>query len=1029
MNEPSTPFQVIALYPYKSDFEDDLNFDKDQIVTVTNIEDDQWYFGEYVGERGQLLEGIFPKGFVAVHEKPSDKPKAAEPTAEPANSTASVALSHGSDRGVEQNNWEDPNDPSVSKMKNKVSMFDQGTSEPAPLPRNSTFFGDSKDASVKKTVVADPSHHYTPPTAFAHSEKKQREQPAKVDIPEPVNRGDFTESPKEDLPKMSLKDRIAKLQEQQQQQLRREQEKKAKKSKKRESITSEGDNAPLDLEKPQQPQHDPLRAGSKNDDALNDLNEGVEGLKLDEKPGTKDFEEPPPVPVSPERYGYESQGLKKEQPEERPQESARESMGFIESREPDGDKEAEEGGEEEEEEEEEARRAALTQKIARMADAGRYGGVPVGFNPFGMPTAVPPSGEPKKRKSTTKSFDSQEKERAPPKVVPIMPFADPNAVSFLNNPPAEHDNNAEDEVEEEIEEFETREPVKNTDEMDDRGVINNAEQESFYSQERNLPLDSGSKPAVSHSSNRQSAFVEPDMAPLDNKSEQKEPPATVEPSAPSVPSAPPVPPISPERYHPDDELRTPVDDHLSQAPKPPVSSLDNFSHSNDYDFSEPQSWGSPPEPQIPPIPNSLDPNSSPTSSRTGVSVPHRPSRGSSLRDSGPGAARPTSTMFHSRGDAPSSPEDFDHPRGAISMTGVPDFPYTPAPPVPAALSGGDTREASSNTPSGVPPIPTSPPGHGGRPSSVYSGDSGSATSHTRGVPSVPRSIPPIPGSPSAPGPHPPVAGQSPSEKLNTMSRTATFSTKDGSGSAEGKTIRFSSEDSWWLEKKFPSHAFGQKVNCLMEVDDHLIKKKLHESYMVRDFYFLFEDYSQLHFSVNFDTSNPHATVQASQEHIPLKNQPQLLEEYAQRYGSYALHRAGSLVGSHTNGLIPAILSHLENEVIHPIEGRTFGASIFAHNAGEAVHTQDVAQIRPGDILVMRKAKFDVLMKSGSREIISVGTDTPHVAIIAGYEFPKGKFQVIEEHSGKVVTSSYKIHRMKAGRLKVFRFVGRDYVGW
>ncbi|GAV54789.1 hypothetical protein ZYGR_0AS01120 [Zygosaccharomyces rouxii] len=1043
MCDPSTPFQVIALYPYRSDFEDDLNFDKDQIVTVTNIEDDQWYFGEYVGEGGQLLEGIFPKGFVTIHEKSSGK-STVEPTAAAAITAESAAepvpsieSSHENDKDVDQSNQVDPMDPSVSKMKNKVSMFDQGTSEPAPLPRNSTFFGDSKDTSVKKTVMADPSHHYTPSTSFANVERKQREQPARVDIPEPVNRGESMESPEEDLPKMSLKDRIAMLQEQQRQQLQREQEKKAKKSKKRESTTGEGDTAPLDLENPEQPQHDFKHAASIKDNGLNHLNEGMEDLNLNEKRRIRDFEEPPPIPVVPERFEYDSHGLKEEKSEEHHQEPAKEAIGFTESRELDSNKEADDGEDEEEEEEdeEEARRAALTQKIARMADAGRYGGVPVGFNPFGMPTAVPPAGEPKKKKSAAKSSEPHVEERAPPKVVPIMPFADPNAVSFLNNQPAKHIHDAEDDIEEEREEFESKEPVKHTDELGTHGVSNDPEQESGYAQENTSLLESESKPTVPHSSNRQSTFMEPTMTHYDNESGQKDPPSLTEqpePLTPSAPSAPPVPPISPERYHRQDELKNAVGEHLQQVSKPRASNSDDISfHSNDHSFNEPQSLGSPSEPQIPPIPASLDPSSSPTFSRTGASVPRRPSRGSSLRESEPSGARPSSILFHSQDGAPSSPKSFDHPKSAHSVDGVSDLPPAPAPPIPGAVSGddADAREAPSGASSGAPPIPPFPPDHGAKRTSVHSNDTGSSTTHNRSVPSVPSAIPPAPGSPPTPGSRPPIAGQSPSEKLSTVSRAGTFNSKEGSGTAEGKTLKFNSEDSWWLKKEFPLHAFGQRVHCLMEVDDHLIKKKLNENYMVRDFYFLFEDYSQLHFSVNFDASNPHTTVQASQEYIPLRNQPQLLEEYAQRYGSYILHRASSLVGSHTNGFVPAILSHLENEVVPPIEGRTFGASIFAHNAGEAVRTQDVAEIRPGDILVIRKAKFDVLMKSGSREIISVGAETPHVAIIADYEFPKGKFRVIEEHSGKVVSSSYKLHRMRAGRLKVFRFIGRDYVGW
>ncbi|ODV63365.1 Bbc1 Sh3 domain complexed with A peptide from Las17, partial [Ascoidea rubescens DSM 1968] len=58
------PFKVRAVYEYASDYPDDLVFDADQIITVTSIEDDEWYAGTYTGKNGQPLEGIFPKNFV-----------------------------------------------------------------------------------------------------------------------------------------------------------------------------------------------------------------------------------------------------------------------------------------------------------------------------------------------------------------------------------------------------------------------------------------------------------------------------------------------------------------------------------------------------------------------------------------------------------------------------------------------------------------------------------------------------------------------------------------------------------------------------------------------------------------------------------------------------------------------------------------------------------------------------------------------------------------------------------------------------
>src|SRR5699024_10606028 len=67
----SPPFTVKAIFEYASDHDDDLPFPIGQIVTVTAIEDDEWYYGEYPDDSGSKLEGIFPKNFVEKYDPPA----------------------------------------------------------------------------------------------------------------------------------------------------------------------------------------------------------------------------------------------------------------------------------------------------------------------------------------------------------------------------------------------------------------------------------------------------------------------------------------------------------------------------------------------------------------------------------------------------------------------------------------------------------------------------------------------------------------------------------------------------------------------------------------------------------------------------------------------------------------------------------------------------------------------------------------------------------------------------------------------
>ncbi|KAK4691090.1 myosin tail region-interacting protein MTI1, partial [Lecanoromycetidae sp. Uapishka_2] len=62
------PFRVKALYDYNSKEDDDLKFPNGQIISVTDEEDADWYFGEYQDDTGNKQEGLFPKNFVKIYE-------------------------------------------------------------------------------------------------------------------------------------------------------------------------------------------------------------------------------------------------------------------------------------------------------------------------------------------------------------------------------------------------------------------------------------------------------------------------------------------------------------------------------------------------------------------------------------------------------------------------------------------------------------------------------------------------------------------------------------------------------------------------------------------------------------------------------------------------------------------------------------------------------------------------------------------------------------------------------------------------
>ena len=86
----SPPFKVKAVYEYASEHGDDLQFPIGQIITVTELEGDDWYVGEYSDVTGVKKEGLFPMNFVEKYEPeiPSRPSRPSRPKQEVQSPTA-----------------------------------------------------------------------------------------------------------------------------------------------------------------------------------------------------------------------------------------------------------------------------------------------------------------------------------------------------------------------------------------------------------------------------------------------------------------------------------------------------------------------------------------------------------------------------------------------------------------------------------------------------------------------------------------------------------------------------------------------------------------------------------------------------------------------------------------------------------------------------------------------------------------------------------------------------------------------------
>lgn len=285
---PNPPFTVKAIFEYSSDHDDDLTFPIGQIMTVTAVEDDEWYNGEYTDDSGTRREGIFPKNFVEKFEPPapprparSSRPKKepevtspSEPTAvetppvveskpqpeagileekptteqyetPPSQPAAPISTSPPTSTEPAQkpaSKPPPPEKPASSSFRDRIAAFNKPTAPPiAPVKppgwnaQNATF--------IKKPFVAPPpskdsyvpAPREPPPKVYKREEDPEVQERVAREPPVSENQPNLNEAAAqgdEEQPKpTSLKERIALLQKQQMEQAARHAEAAQKKEK------------------------------------------------------------------------------------------------------------------------------------------------------------------------------------------------------------------------------------------------------------------------------------------------------------------------------------------------------------------------------------------------------------------------------------------------------------------------------------------------------------------------------------------------------------------------------------------------------------------------------------------------------------------------------------------------------------------------------------------------------------------------------------------------------------------------------
>lgn len=247
-------------------------------------------------------------------------------------------------------------------------------------------------------------------------------------------------------------------------------------------------------------------------------------------------------------------------------------------------------------------------------------------------------------------------------------------------------------------------------------------------------------------------------------------------------------------------------------------------------------------------------------------------------------------------------------------------------------------------------------------------------------------------------------------------------------------IDLAPQSGWWLQPKgLPPQLQGRK-DIFFESDETTSTLGGTKTQVTRDVFVLFQDYSQTIITVRFDPGNAN-DVQLEQRHEnpPRSLRQDQLEDSYERFGrpiSEAMaSRKDTVVGDGTpQALVYELLKPFKDALL-PVGTRAYGALVYSNLANASTTQTD--QIRPGDVISIRNAKFQG--KHGpmhAKYSMEVGKPD-HVGIVAEWDGTKKKVRAWEQgrESKKVKMESFKLDDLRSGEVKIWRVMPRSWVGW
>ena len=204
--------------------------------------------------------------------------------------------------------------------------------------------------------------------------------------------------------------------------------------------------------------------------------------------------------------------------------------------------------------------------------------------------------------------------------------------------------------------------------------------------------------------------------------------------------------------------------------------------------------------------------------------------------------------------------------------------------------------------------------------------------------------------------------------------------------------------------------------------------------VTRDVYVLYQDYSQTVITVSYDVNNA-SDVEIEQRHeAPPRNPRQdeletIYEKFGRVIANAVKERKDSVVGDGTpQGLVMELLKPLKNALC-PVGTRAYGALVYQNIANTFTQTHD--EIRPGDIISIRNAKFQGKHGPMHAKYSAEIGKPDHVGIVAEWDGTKKKVRAWEQgrENKKCKVESFKLEDLRSGEVKIWRVMPRSWVNW